>query len=202
MTLDRKFVGGSGSNGGPPTTEYTFGFQNNEDDYSTDGRTLLIDTANGHATVIALGPKGSRSFYAPDAGDDLLTVVDGGATEGFTVKDLPYVVKYVADVSNGNAIVVTQAMEPWSGTDERIFYGKPSQMVEYPLLSDDVDCCETYIGFTVNGAMYTAHLVFAPDPGTIDGPSTLETGTTMLNVNLRTPTPSSLVGFSFVCSKS
>lgn len=50
-------------------------------------------------------------FYAPDAGDELLTVVEASAVAGFSLKNLPVEVEYVADVSDGETIVVIEPMD-------------------------------------------------------------------------------------------
>jgi hypothetical protein len=60
----------------------------------------------------------------------LLTVVDASAIAGFSLQNLPVEVEYVADVSNGEAIVVTEPMDPWGYSGFRLFYGTPSQMIE------------------------------------------------------------------------
>jgi len=124
-------------------------------------------------------------------------VVDGGAVRGFPIQNLPYLIEYVADASNGETVVVTQAMDAWSSSDERIFYGTADHMVEYPLLDDDRDCCEVILDFSVNGAKVTA--LFEISSGGLDEPSHLQTTEGSFPLTVRTPTPTSLSGFSFIC---
>jgi hypothetical protein len=204
-TLYRKNVIGSGQNGGPPNAEYTFSFQDSDVDAS-DARALLIQVRSGAVTAMALGPGDSRSFYAPDAGDESLTVVGESAIAGFKVQDLPAQVEYVGDVSNGEAIVVTEPIDPWGYTGFRLFYGTAGQMVECPVVTYNRGDISDEVTFTLGMTTYTATFGFASgfvglEGGlTGPGPSTLETGGGgTLQITLRMPTPTSLSGFSFTC---
>jgi len=129
-TLDRQHLAGTGQSGGPPNADYTFSFQVPLSD-AADTMALLIQTRGGAVTGMALGPGDSRNFLgAPDAGQVPLTVLDAGAIGGFTIQNLPNLVEYVIDVSNGNVMVVTAPMDAWGYAGFRLFYGTASEMVE------------------------------------------------------------------------
>jgi hypothetical protein len=194
-TLVRKFLDGQG--GGLGSTDTSLSFADSETSPMSAYRDLLIEQQGGKTTKMALAPDVGKGGFAPDAGDVPLTVLDGGTIQGFAIENLPNVVTYVADVSNGEVLLIVEPEEPWSSEGERVFYGKPAAMIQYPLLGDNPDCCEDIIFFSVNGVKYTADLVFSPDPGTIDGPSTLNAGSETLTVKLRKPTPTNLDGFTF-----
>ncbi len=157
----------------------------------------------GVTTAMALGPANSRSFLSPDAGQSPLTVVDAGAIAHFKIQNLPFLIEYVADVSNGDAIVVTMPMDPWGTSEFRLFYGAPSDMIERKIVSYDDGDTSDDIAFTVGGSTYTAHLAFVSSLFSGDaglGPSSLDMGSAgTLNVTERLPTPTTLSGFSFTC---
>jgi hypothetical protein len=44
--------------------------------------------------------------------------------------NLPALIEDVADVSNGDSIVVTEPMDPSGYSGFRLFYGAPGQMIE------------------------------------------------------------------------
>jgi hypothetical protein len=201
-TLVRKHVGGSGQTGGPPDADYSFSFQDPFADAST-ARALLIQVRGGAVTAMALGPPDSKSFYVPDAGDAPLTVLDAGAAARLKIQNLPVLVEYVADVSDGNAVVVTQPMDPWGYSDYRLFYGTANQMVERRIAAYNRGDTGDDIAFTVDAATYTAHFTWQLDDGGgvgAPGPASLDTtGGTTLPMTQRVPTPNSLTGFSFSC---
>jgi hypothetical protein len=204
-TLKRQHVLGTGSSGGPPNADYTFSFQAPFADAST-ARALLIQVRGGAVTAMGLGPSASRQFYAPDAGDEPLTVEDAGVVASFKIQNLPALIEYVADVSNGDSIVVTEPMDPSGYSGFRLFYGAPGEMIERAITNYDRGDYGDDISFTVEATTYTAHLAFAPfglDGGNgpfNPGPSTLDTGAGgKLSITQRMPPPSSLSGFSFTC---
>jgi hypothetical protein len=206
-TLYRKDVTGSGTRGEPPTVDYTFSFEDPGAD-AADARSLLIQVRGGAVTAMALGPSDSKAFYAPDAGDESLTVVDPGAIQGFALQDLPGVVEYVADVSNGNVLVVTAPMDASSYSGFRLFYGTQGAMVERTIVAYDQSLSGSAdISFVVEAATYTVHFtVEYPAEGGLlgsPGPATLDTGGgATLSVTLRLPTPATLAGFVFSCEGS
>ena len=188
-TLYRKYVAGSGGN--------SLTFDDSVTEPSSDFRDIIFELDGGVATRMALAPSTARSGFAPDAGDMLLTLLDGGAIKGFAIKNLPNVVSYVADASNGDSVVLVSAMNVETMADEHVFYGKPSQMVEAPLVSDNRDCCEVLLTFTVNGAKVVANMVFSQ--GGAFTTSSLQTTAGMFGLKVRNPTPTNLDGFSFTC---
>jgi hypothetical protein len=214
MTLDRQHVAGTGQSGSPPNVNYTFSFQ---PPFADAGalQALLIQEEGGAVTGMALGPGNSRSFFGAGSGQVPLTVLDASAIAGFKIQNLPNVVEHVADVSNGDAVVVTSPMDPWGTSGFRLFYGKADTMVEYPILSVNADDYGEYIAFEMGATTYN---VFFNDPFTVDGGTgpgpgslytdgggadpALQTIPGALTVTERTPTPTSLSGFTFTCSSA
>ena len=198
-------VRGSGQMGGPPNADYTFSFQGPFANAS-DARALLIQVRGSAVTAMALGPGDSRNFVGvPDAGDEPLTIVDAGAITHLKLENLPGVVVYVADASNGDTIVITAPMDAWGYSGFRLFYGRPSQMIERPIAAYGQSFSGAAdISFSVGATMFTMHftIAYGPDAGRLGspGPATLDTGgSAALPVILRLPTPNSLSGFSFTC---
>ena len=162
---------------------------------------------------MALGPGNSRSFLgAPGAAQVPLTVVDAGVVSGFKLQNLPGIVQHVADVSNGNAIVVTAPMDAWGTSGFRLFYGPAGKMVEYPIVMYNGDDYGQYVSFLIGATTYNAFFndPFEVDGGTGPGPGSLYTGEGgpdpafmtppgALRLTERVPTPTSLSGFSFTC---
>jgi hypothetical protein len=205
-TLYRQHVAGSGGGGGgsAPDADYTFSFAAPFADAAT-GHALLIQKRGGAVTAVALGAFDSRAFYAPDAGDELLAIVDAGAIDGFATQDLPALVEHVADVNDGDSIVVTQPMDPWGYSGFRLFYGTPANMIERPITLYNRGDTDDFVSFTVDGAVYTADFTFQAF-GLVDasrppaGPESLTLGDGgTLPMTERMPVPTSLSGFSFAC---
>jgi hypothetical protein len=204
-TLYRKHVAGSAQNGAPPDADYSFSFQDPFAD-AQDLRALLIQVRGAAVTAMALGSGTSRSFYAPDAGDELLTLLGGGAIAGFKLQNLPVLIVYVSDVSNGDAIVVTEPMDPWDNSGFRLFYGAPSQMIERPIVAYNRSDGSDDVSFGVDGATYAAHFTFPAFAFDVDGgaappgPESLDAGAAgTLSMTQRVPTPTTLSGLSFTC---
>jgi hypothetical protein len=209
-TLERKYVAGSGGTGSG-NAEYTFSFGDSPSDVA-GLQALLIQTSGGKATAMALGPGNSRAFLGAGSGQVPLTVVSPSEVASLAVQNLPNVVQHVADVSDGTTIVVVTPMEPYGTADFRLFYGKANTMIEYPIVSVNSDDYGEYISFHIGKTTYN---VFFNDPFEIDGgngpqPGSLYTGTSAgdpafetptgaLTVIERSPTPTTLTGFSFTC---
>jgi len=196
--LERQFVLGSSGMGNPPNSDYSFGFQNESATAAADGGTLFINQRGGVAVIVGLGPPFSRNLYSPDADDIPLRIVDGGALRGFAIRNLPYEIEYVADAANGDSIVVTESEDVWSTSDIRLFYGSPSHMVEATDVIDSPDCCEDLFSFEVNGAKYDAD--FQISSGALDEGTHLTTPAGNVSLKVRSPKPTNLNGFSFVCT--
>ena len=204
--LKRQHVAGSGqttANGGA-TTQYTFTIEAAGSDGS-DARSLLLNVEGTPATAsaMALGPADSKSPLG-GPGETPLTVVDASAVAGLSVIDLPGVTAYVIDVSNGDAIVITEPGDNESDTDYRLFYGAPGAMVERTIVSFE-QALSGYpmITFLVGTTQYAMSLggVSIPDAGPFaqePGPGTLSTDSGPLSLTVRVPTPG-LGGFSFSC---
>lgn len=208
--LERKDVAGTGGGNG----EYTFSFEDSPGDVA-GLRALLIQTSGGKATAMALGPGNSRAFLGAGSGQVPLMVVSPSEVTSLVVQNLPNVVQHVANVSDGTTIVVVTPMDPYGTADFRLFYGKASSMIEYPIVSVNSDDYGEYISFLAGKTTYN---VFFNDPFGIDGghgpqPGSLYTGTSAgdpafetppgaLTVIERSPTPTTLSGFSFTCRGS
>ena len=192
------------------------GLSNGEDletfqspDSSTAARDLTIQLAGGKATSMTLGPEGSAKskLEGIDAGAAApLTLVEASAVEGLPAIDLPGAVNYVADGTDGNAIVVTSPLDDDLGTSAfHLFYGKPTAMVERPIVSFN-QALSGYpsIGFTVGSVTYVMAIASVPSPdgGPFDVPGlvTVTPGTgAAVPFTLRLSTPKTLSGFTFLC---
>jgi hypothetical protein len=195
--LVRQHVTGTGESGGPPDASYTLSFQDPSDP-ATASRALIIQQSGGQAVSMSLGAGDSKSF----SGGTPLTLLSASALAGMSLRNEPDVVQFVADVSNGDSIVVVAPLEPYSSSDFHLFYGPPSQMQERNITSYGADCCGTSVVFQVGSTSYTARFDLAPVDGGLGGtpaPGTLDTGSAMLAMTQRTPTPQTLTGFSFSC---
>jgi len=201
-SLWRKRVSGSGQSGGTADRDYTFSYVN-----GSNNQALLIQIRGGVTAAMALGPGDSRAFVgAADSGQSALTVLDRSAISTMTLRNLPgdVVIEYVADVSNGNIVIVTRPQDDWTDKSFKVFYGTPNAMIERPLISFSRGN-DTYITFQVDSAPYLAHFVLTMEPA--DGgvnvqhpPGTLEPGDgSTWTLTERLPTPTALAEFSFTC---
>ena len=197
-TLERQHVAGTGQQGSPPNASYTLSFEPAYADASAL-RSLLIQESGGKVTGMQVGPDSPKSF-GPGPGDQPLTVLDSSAISGFAIHDLPVVVAYLADVSNGDTLVVVSPMDAYDSSDSRLFYGRSAQMVERVITAYNADCCGTNISFDVGAVSYTASFTWMTgDGGGGPGPATLDTGSGMLGMTERLPVPQTLSGFAFSC---
>jgi len=201
-SLWRKRVSGSGQSGGTADRDYTFSYVD-----GTNNPALIIQIRGGVTTAMAVGPGDSRSFIGPaDAGQQTLTVLDKSAISGMTLRNLPgdVFIEYVADVSNGNIIIVTRPQDDWTDKSFRVFYGTAQAMLERPLISFSRGN-DTYITFQVDSAQYLAHFVLTMAPADAGvnvqhPPGTLEPGDgSTWTITERLPTPTTLPEFSFTC---
>jgi hypothetical protein len=134
-----------------------------------------------------------------------LKVLDAGAVAGFKIQNLPNVVQYVIDVSNGDALVITAPMDDSGPSGFRLFYGEPGNMIERPITSySQALSGPATIAFGVGPTTYTLQTMwtFGPDAGPLGMPSsvTLDTGGGTIPATIRMPTPVTLSGFAFTCS--
>jgi hypothetical protein len=194
--LVRQEVLGSGSTG---SGDYTLSF--GPPGAALASQALLLDVANGSATQMALGPADSKAFLG-GPGETPLTVVGASTVAGLGIVNLPGEVDYVADVSDGTSIVVTSPINPQSSAYFHLFYGTADAMAERTIVSFN-QALSGYptIAFQVGSATYTMAIggTFELDGGGGPGPGTLDTGSATLDFTQRTPTPSTLAGFSFTC---
>jgi hypothetical protein len=190
------------------------GFSNGEDletfespDGSTPPRDLVIQVVGGEATTMTLGPEGSgkAGLEGMDAGAaTLLTLVDPSAVAGMPVTDLPGAVRYVADGSDGKAIVVTEPLEDdVAPAGFRLFYGQPGAMVERPITSfeQSLSGYPTF-GFAVGALTYVMAISSIPSEGALleaPGPVTVTGDGVSISFMLRLPTPSTVTDFTFTC---
>ena len=196
--LVRQEVYGSGSSG---SGQYTLSF-GPPGATPAQQQALLLDTSNGTATQMALGPVDSKSFLG-GPGETPLTLVDASTVSGLAITNLPGEVDWVADVTDGTSIVVTSPIEVQSSADFHLFYGAADAMVERTITSYNQSLSGyPAIAFLVGSTTYTMTIggtVPLGDAGTGPGPVTLDTGSATLAATLRTPTPTTLSGFSFTC---
>jgi hypothetical protein len=200
--LLRQHVLGSGGSGGSAglAAQYTVTFDA-PGAAAASAQALLLDIQGNTTSQMALGPPDSKSFLG-GPGETPLLVVEASAVTGMPIVNLPGIVAYVADVSDGTAIVVTSPMDVVSSADFHLFYGKAGSMQECPIVSFG-QALSGYptIVFQFGSQTYTMAIggTFDPDGGGGPGPGTLDTGGTQLPFTIRTPTPSTLSGFSFTC---
>jgi hypothetical protein len=204
--LVRKRVPGSSARGTDTDTDYSFTF---EDGATTQA--LLVQRRGGAVTAMALGPADTRQFIGdPGATTEMLAVQDQSVISGFTLRNLPneVTIEYVADVTDGTALVVTRPAVDWDYTDFRVFYG-----VDGPSLSERQvvnvlrarDGGSTEIQFTVDGATYIARFPWVLEPsgdGGVNGhpgQGTLDKNGVPVAMNQRFPTPTTLSEFTFSC---
>jgi len=122
------------------------------------------------------------------------------------VHDLPGVVGFVADVSDGSVLVLTEPAQPWGTSAFRLFYGAPAQMIERSITAyNQGGSGGLEITFTVGGATDTINFDAAPPAdgglGDTESTGTLDTGSGgPKTVTMRIPTPSTLAGFTFTCT--
>jgi hypothetical protein len=202
--LWRKRVAGSGQSGSGTDADYTFSY---EDGANLHG--LAIQIRGGVTTAMALAPPDARAFVGDPAITEVLEVLDRSAIDGMTVRNLPgeVAVEYVADVADGHVIVVTRPLDDWVYEDFRVFYGTPEAMTERAVIavSRAKDGGSTTIAFGVGSATYVVAFTVVTTyddagAGFIPGPATLSTGGAGTQaVTQRTPAPSELDGYSFVC---
>jgi hypothetical protein len=211
-TLVRKHVAGSGSG----QDSYSLDFEDTPGDSADSaGQALLIQTSQGKATAMALGPATMRTFVVGAAGQTPLAVVDPSEVAKFPIQNLPNAILHVADVSDGTAIVLVAPGDAYGTDGYQLFYGKPGAMVGYPIVGIDGDDYGEYIQFLDGQTTYN---IFFNEPFELDGgsgphPGSLYTGTAQVDpafgtptgalaVTERTPTPTTLSGFSFTCRSS
>jgi hypothetical protein len=204
-SLYRKRLAGSGSSGGGADVDYNLMF---EEGSGAATRSLLIQRRGGVTTAMGIGhdPKG---FIGSVALDETLTVVGEDAISSYKLRNLPgdVTIDRVADVDNGNVIVVTHPTDDWTADDFRLFYGPEGNMVERHVYeapgnrNGGID-----IQFDVNGSRYTVQFTATITPtdgggvATHIGPGTLDAGGgTLHQVTERRPIPTTLPGFSFTC---
>jgi hypothetical protein len=212
QTLERQHVLGTGAAGGGASADgqYSLSFDSPDGDGS-DGRTLLLDVHAGAADAMALDPGLEKGLpFVPDsgaAGRTVLAVVDASAVTGQAIQNLPGVVEYMGDVSNGEVLVVTAPVDLASTDDFRIFYG-PAADEQEGTITNFVQALSGYpqITFTLGGATYTMAIstVYGtgPEAGPLGqpGPGTLSVaGGPSLAFTLRQPPPTALPGFRFTC---
>jgi hypothetical protein len=204
-SLVRQEVTGSGQLG---SGEYIETFESAAG--STGAEDLAVFVQGGLATSMTLGAAGSAKANAVgmDGGAPTpLTLVDPSAIESLPALDLPAVPSYVADGSDGNAIVVTVSLDDELGSaGMRLFYGAADAMVERPIVSFNQSGggYPITIGFTVDGETDVMTVAAIPStdggPFPVAGPLTLTTaeGATVA-YTLRDPRPTNLDGFSLSC---
>jgi hypothetical protein len=208
--LVRQHVTGTGQSG---ENELMFSFEPPDGGGSSD-RSLLVETQGGKAAAMALGSALSKAFLDESPpGITMLTVVDASTVSGMKVVNTPDTIYYVADVSNGNVLLVTEPMNSadWTPEDmgQSVFYGAPSDVAEREI----VDFQQSLSGdgtltFLVDGKKWVLQFGMEPAPDT--GPLGVFTlngltpdGEATLDVTLRSLTPVTLPSdLTFSCFPS
>ena len=146
-----------------------------------------------------------------DAGPtpEVLTLLDSNEVMAFKLKNLPgdVTIEYVADVENGNVIVVTHPRDDSTYADFRLFYGPKPALVEYPVHGVmRARSSNTSVPFTNGNAEAVADFTWVLEPdadggiASHPGPATLDLGDGVkLAVTQQFPTPTDLAGYSFTC---
>jgi len=197
--LVRQHVLGSGEQGGGASASYVLSFEAPGSD-GADAASVQLQVQGETALSMALGPAATKDF----TGGTPLTLVDPAQVRGAQIVNLPGVIDYVADATDGTSIAIVSPMDDDSPGAERLFYGPPSAMLERTIVKWD-QALSGYpsVTFLVGSASYTMSIsvVYGPEAGPLGapGPGTLDTGTAMVPLTLRMPTPASLAGFSFEC---
>lgn len=203
-SLVRQDVIGSGGMG---TSEVLETFRS--PDGSTAALDLVISLDGDMATSMTLGPEGSArsKLVGIDAGAATpLVLVDPKTVQDLPATDLPGIAIYVADSSEGHAIVVTSPLENDLGSAAfHLFYGPPNGMRERPIVSFDQALSGfPTIAFTVNSQTLVLSIgTLPPAEGGLfnsPGPVTLTGGGQTVPFVLR-PAPTTLDGFTFTCLK-
>jgi len=204
--LDRKNVIGTGQSG---SSDYTLSFIDPGADTAT-AKNLVLAISNGKATSMALGADPRAGVGDP--ANTPLTLVDASSVSALPIVNLPNMIWYVADVANGNVIVVTSvAQNDVQGYgSERLFYGVAGAMFERHIsnVSAPVSGGQS-ISFDVAGGTFVVNFTFettlTSDGGFTGapGPATLDDGSgTPTSVTQRVPTPTTLDGLVFTCNPS
>lgn len=204
-TLFRKKIAGSSSSGGGPDNDYSFTFED-----GTTTQALLFQIRGGAVTGMALGPGDVRGFIGdPGATTEMLTLDSESVVSAFTLRNLPgdVAIEYVADVTDGTALVVTRPAVDWEYTDFRVFYGTDGPSLSERQVLNVLrakDGGSTEIQFIVDGATYTARFPWVLEPGDggisgHPGQGTLDKNGVPVAMSQRYPTPTTLSGFTFSC---
>jgi hypothetical protein len=201
--LIRQHVTGTGQSG---SNEYAFWFVAPGADDAT-GRNLMVETTGGVADAMALGsdPKG---FIGQSSGTPL-TLVDPATVAGMALVNTPNVIRYVADVANGDILLGTAPMneDPTSKDGGlAIFYGPPGAVAQRAVTDFEQSLSGNgTLTFLVGGTPYVLAFgqVYGPDAGPLGDfalMSLTPQGGAPLGVTLRSPTPATLPsGLSFTC---
>ncbi len=205
--LLRQHVIGSGQSG---NDELLFTFEPPAGDIST-ARDLLVETTGGVADAMALGPADSKAFLDQSPpGVTALTLVDPATVSGLATVNTPNVIADVADVSNGDVLLITNPMNEdltALGGGIAIFYGPPGAVAQRTVTAfEQGGDGEGTVTFLVDGTPYVLTLGVSyegPDAGvlgTIVPDGITPQGGAGLATTLRSPTPTSAPpGLSFTC---
>jgi hypothetical protein len=207
--LFRQHVTGTGQSG---SDQFIFTITTRSRDGGTSSVDLLVQTSGTTAVAMALGPGGARTFL-DQAGDGItpLTLAPESAVSAMPVINTPNVISDVADVENGDVLLITVPMDaiPNAANGGRsLFYGPPDAVAQRTITSvQQTRSGNGTLTFLVGAVTYTLAwgLVPGPDAGPL-GVSSLESltpqGGAPLSLTERSPTPTlTPAGLTVTCPR-
>ncbi len=201
--LYRREIVGSGAGTDGDNRDYMFSFKNNG-----DGSVLLIEIDASSEMRMAVVPDEEyegRIEEMPETGE-LLDVLAASDVEHMQKENLPGVmsIEYLAEVENGDIIVVVVPKYDWSYEDFELYYGTPEEMRRCEV-SDVLrarDGGSTSITFEKDGS--TAEVFFPVNmgsPGAEWEGATLNTGDREYAVTRLAEDAMDVGEFAFVCRR-
>jgi len=209
-TLFRKLVTGSSIGGNAVDGSYSFAFEGDSGPLR-----LYIDHTGGQTSAMKLGRSGvTISMGDPKNDATPLTVLDPLVLFGFALRNLPgdVAIEFIADVSDGNIMLVTHPAYGYTDADFRLFFGPPTAVLErYVVKRTLAPDGLRHMVFDVDGTDYEVqygNVLTLPEPDAGDGGNVVshpgpgildEGGGAALRVTPRWPAPTTLSGFRFTC---
>jgi hypothetical protein len=171
-------VSGGSDNGGGDDADLAFTFQDGSGNVA-----INLQRRGGAVVAMALSPFAS-TIGTPGVPFTPLTVEDASVASSFTLRNLQSdtLFEHVAEVDNGNVLVVTEPTEDPFEQFFRLFYGAPGAILERRIVSAARTLGgATNIVFDVNGAELEARFTRVTksfDGGfeNLYGPGTLDVG--------------------------
>jgi hypothetical protein len=205
--LIRQRLTGTGQSG---SDQFLFSIEPPTADAGALAVNLLVQTDGTTAVAMALGPAGSKAFLGQTDMATSLSLVAASTVSGMPIVNTPDVISYVADVENGDVLMVTVPMneDPAAANGgQSVFYGPPGQVAERTIVSFQQSLSNTgTLTFQVDGVPTTLAFGTVATPGgsplgTFTLNSLTPQGGAPMSITLRAPTPTSTPPeLSFTCS--